>query len=104
MLLVRDNTERGTRRRRVEQIPLPAPQHEHEVLAVVEMALRDDPSRPESTLDALLVAHLEIIRVDIDRRGLVSRVPTNATVCRFSCEVFGTDTEEARDSIAVQQP
>lgn len=53
-----DDAEGRARPGGVEQVALAAAEHEHEVLAVVEVALGDDPPRPEPALDAFLMAHL----------------------------------------------
>lgn len=44
---------------RVEEVPLAAPEHEHEVLSVVEVALGDDSPRSETALDTLLMINLD---------------------------------------------
>lgn len=55
---IADNAERRASYGRVEKVPLAASKHEHEVLAMVEVALGDDAPRPETALDAFLALHL----------------------------------------------
>lgn len=74
MCLLADDAEGRARPGRVEQVPLAPAEHEHEVLAVVKVALGDDPSSAEPALDPLLVAHLFVVDDDAgDCREITSQ-------------------------------
>lgn len=62
VLLLLDDAQMRARLRRIEQVPLTPPEHKYEVSSVIEVTFCDDTACPEPTLNALLVAHLQITR------------------------------------------